>query len=156
MEVAMVKHSENNKTYWFGVPKHLEGELHTGDRVVCDTVKGTQGGVVVSAGMRDQDVADVMKASGATYPLRMIVGVTRDIPLKKIVIPEEFKRTPPLDAKLAKRFLEYHYTGNFHTKVLVDEKGVLRDGYTAYLAAKTLHLPYLTASVGNGKKVGVS
>ena len=156
MEVAMVKHSENSKIYWFGVPKQLEGELHSGDRVICDTAKGAQDGVVVSAGMRDQDVADVMKTSGATYPLRMIVNVTKDIPLKKIVIPEEFKRTPPRDWKLAKRFLEYHHTGSFHTKVLVDEDGILRDGYTAYLAAKTLHLPYLTASVGNGKKVGVS
>ena len=27
MEVAMVKHSENSKVYWFGVPKQLEGEL---------------------------------------------------------------------------------------------------------------------------------
>ena len=29
-------------------------------------------------------------------------------------------------------------------------------GYTAYLAAKTLHLPYLTASVGSGKKAEAS
>ena len=100
MEVAMVKHSENSKIYWFGVPKQLEGELHSGDRVVCDTAKGAQSGVIISAGMRDQDVADVMKASGATYPLRMIVDVTKDIPLKKIVIPEEFKRTLPRDWKL--------------------------------------------------------
>lgn len=156
MEVAMVKHSENSKIYWFGVPKQLEGELHSGDRVVCDTAKGAQSGVIISAGMRDQDVADVMKASGATYPLRMIVDVTKDIPLKKIVIPEEFKRTLPRDWKLAKRFLEYYHTGSFHTNVLVDEKGVLRDGYTAYLAAKTLHLPYLTASVGSGKKAEAS
>ena len=27
MEVAMVKHSENSKIYWFGVPKQLEGEM---------------------------------------------------------------------------------------------------------------------------------
>ena len=156
MEVAMVKHSQNSKIYWFGVPQQLEGEPHSGDRVICDTAKGAQDGVVVSAGMRDQDVADVMKTSGATYPLRMIVNVTKDIPLKKIVIPEEFKRTPPRDWKLAKRFLEYHHTGSFHTKVLVDEDGILRDRYTAYLAAKTLHLPYLTASVGNKKNTEAS
>ena len=156
MEVAMVKHSQNSKVYWFGVPKQLEGELHAGDRVICDTAKGAQSGVVVSAGMRDHDVADVMRSSGATHPLRMIVDVTKDIPLGKIVIPEEFRRTPPRDWKLAKRFLEYYHTGSFHTKVLVDEAGVLRDGYTAYLAAKTLHLPYLRASVGGGKNVGAS
>ena len=72
------------------------------------------------------------------------------------MIPEEFRRTPPRDWKLAKRFLEYYHTGSFHTKVLVDEAGVMRDGYTAYLAAKTLHLPYLRASVGGGKNVGAS
>ena len=42
-----------------------------------------------------------------------------------------------------KRFREYYRTGQFNTRVTVDDSGVLLDGYTAYKVAKMLHLTHL-------------
>lgn len=83
-------------------------------------------------------------ASGATFPLRKIVATTVNIALDSIVIPNYMVRSRPSDEKIAKRFMEYYHNKRFNTNVVVAENGVLVDGYTAYLVAKVLGLPYIS------------
>ena len=143
MKVAMIKHSPTGKVFWFGVPKELECKVRPGRRVACDTSRGERYGTVVGANLNEMDVKDIMTASGATFPLRMITKVTQDVSMALISIPDFMGRTKPRDDKIAKRFLEYYHHGKFNTNIVVDENNVLLDGYSAYLVAKLLRIPYL-------------
>lgn len=159
MKVAMVKHHKNGKTFWFEVPKELEGQIEDGVCVVCDTVRGKQPGFVVGRPLDSDSVRDIMEKSGAAFPLRMTLSVKstdaakpvdvtlRKIPMEKIKVPGYLLSSKPGNSKIAKRFMEYYHTGGFRTRVIVTGRGVLKDGYTAYLAAKTLRLPSLLAEV---------
>lgn len=140
MNVVMVKHGNCGKIYWFEVPDHLEASIVPGIRVACDTSRGKKYGLVVGSIVDADDVREVMYASGATFPLRKIIAVTFDIPLDIIQIPDYMKRTKPSDDKIAKRFMEFYHTGQFDTNVALDDKGVLVDGYSAYLVAQKIGL----------------
>ncbi|NBH76993.1 hypothetical protein D3Z52_02105 [Clostridiaceae bacterium] len=144
MNVAMIKHGNCGKVYWFEVPDHLADKVKPNARVACDTARGRKCGVVVGSVVNDADVRELMIASGATFPLRKIVGTTCDVAVDSIVIPDYMKRSRPSDDKIAKRFMEYYHTGKFSTNVVVADNNVLMDGYTAYLVAKVLKLPYLS------------
>lgn len=81
MKVAMVKHKPYGKVFWFEIPEHLVGKLQPGFRVACNTARGRRYGTVVAADLDEQDVKEVMLASGATFPLSTIEATTqfRDI-----------------------------------------------------------------------------
>ncbi len=140
MNVAMVKHGNCGKVYWFEVPDHLVAGITPGIRVACDTSRGRKYGVVVGSVVNADDVREIMQASGAIFPLRKIVAVTYDIPLDIIQIPDYMKHTKPHDEKIAKRFMEFYHTGQFDTNVALDGKGFLVDGYSAYLVAQKIGL----------------
>lgn len=165
MKVAMVKHSKDGKTLWFEVPEELEDKIDDGTRVVCDTVRGQQPGFAVGRPLDSDSVHDIMEKSGAVFPLRKILsvkgagtekteGVTlKKVPMENIKVHGYLLSSKPSNSKIAKRFMEYYHTGGFRTRVIVTERGVLKDGYTAYLAAKTLRLPALLAEVeANGEE----
>ena len=144
MNVVMVKHGSCGKVYWFEVPDQISPQLLPGTRVACDTVRGKKYGVTVGSVVSSDDVMEVMLASGATLPLRKILDAAHDIELTDITIPDYMARHSPSDALLSKRFLEFYHTMQFNTNVVVDENGVLKDGYSAYLVAKMLRLSVIS------------
>lgn len=140
MNVAMVKHENCEKIYWFEVPDHLVTDVTLGIHVLCDTARGKKYGTVVGSVVNAKDV----QISSATFPLRQIIAVAHDIALDSIKIPDYMKRASPSDNKIAKRFLEYYHTMKFDTNVVVKNDGTLEDGYSAYLVAKMLALPSIS------------
>lgn len=144
MNVVMVKHGSCGRVYWFEVPDQIGHQLLPGTRVACDTVRGKKYGVTVGSVVDSDDVMEVMQTSGATFPLRKIIDAARDIRLTSITIPGYMAQHSPCDALLSKRFLEYYHNAQFNTKVVVDENGVLKDGYSAYLVAKMLGLSVIS------------
>ena len=66
-------------------------------------------------------------------------------PIEAIKIPSYLAHSTPSEDKIVRRFLEYYRTGQFNTRVTVDDGCVLTDGYTAYKVAKMLHLTHLIA-----------
>ncbi len=150
MTIAMVKHEKSDKIYWFEVPDNLTSDVIPGVNVNCDTARGKQRGVVVGTAVKSDHLAGILASSGATFPLRKIISVIHTptrIPMKNIRIPQYMARTQPCDKKIAKRFLEVYHTGKFNTNVVVTDKSVLVDGYSAYLVAKTIGFDFLTAAV---------
>lgn len=145
MKVAMVKHKPYGKVFWFEIPEHLVGKLQPGSRVACNTARGRRYGTVVAADLDEQDVKEVMLASGATFPLSTIEATTQKVLMSAIKIPEYMARTEPRDEKIAKRFLEIFHTGQFNTNIALDDRGFLVDGYSAYLVAQTLGFTFLSA-----------
>ena len=91
----------------------------------------------------EDDAKEIMIAAGAKFPLRKIVAVGCLIPIDAIKVPTYMSRSVPNEEKIVKRFREYYRTGQFNTRVTVDDSGVLLDGYTAYKVAKMLHLTHL-------------
>ena len=100
---------------------------------------------VVAADLDEQDVKEVMLASGATFPLSTIEATTQEVLISAIKIPVYMARTKPSDEKIAKRFLEFYHTGQFNTNVALDDNAVLIDGYSAYLVAQKVGLTFLPA-----------
>lgn len=152
MKVALVKHGNCGKVYWFEVPERLSDDVVTGVRVTCDTARGKKTGVVVDTAVLDPEQGrEVLSSAGAVLPLRQILSVEKDILMADIKIPDYMKRSAPRDDKIAKRFLEYYHTMRFNTNVSIREDGTLVDGYSAYLVAKMLNLPFLSATVKQPK-----
>lgn len=145
MKVAMVKHKPYGKVFWFEIPEHFVGKLQPGFRVACNTARGRRYGTVVAADLDEQDVKEVMLASGATFPLSTIEATTQKVLMSTIKIPGYMARTKPSDEKIAKRFLEFYHTGQFNTNVALDDNAVLIDGYSAYLVAQKVGLTFLPA-----------
>ena len=145
MKVAMVKHKPYGKVFWFEIPEPLVGKLQPGFRVACNTARGRRYGTVVAADLDEQDVKEVMLASGATFPLSTIEATTQKVLMSAIKIPKYMARTKPSDEKIAKRFLEFYHTGQFNTNVALDDNAVLVDGYSAYLVAQKVGLVFLPA-----------
>ena len=145
MRAVMVEHTTESKGYWFEAPNNLADKIHPGVRVVCDTAIGQQDGTVSSVLLSngEDDAKEIMIAAGAKFPLRKIVAVGCLIPIDAIKVPTYMSRSVPNEEKIVKRFREYYRTGQFNTRVTVDDSGVLLDGYTAYKVAKMLHLTHL-------------
>lgn len=149
MTAVMVRHSGESKGYWFEVPDNLTDKIQPGTHVACNTAIGQQPGTVVGvlASNGEDEAKKIMVAAGAKFPLRKIVAVERSVPIEVIKIPSYLARSTPSEDKIMRRFLEYYRTGQFNTRVTVDDDCVLTDGYTAYKVAKMLHLTHLVAVV---------
>lgn len=147
MRAVMVKHTTESNGYWFEAPDNLADKIHPGVRVVCDTAIGQQDGTVSSVLLSngEDDAKEIMIAAGAKFPLRKIVAVRCLVSIDTIKIPTYMTRSVPSEEKIVKRFREYYCTGQFDTRVTVDDSGMLLDGYTAYKVAKMLHLTHLLA-----------
>lgn len=147
MTAVMVKHNDESKGYWFEVSDNLTDKIQPGTHVVCDTAIGQQHGTVIGVLVSngEDEAKKIMVAAGAKFPLRKIVAVEQSIPIEAIKIPSYLAHSTPSEDKIVRRFLEYYRTGQFDTRVTVDDDCVLTDGYTAYKVAKMLHLTHLIA-----------
>lgn len=144
MKYVAVQHNPGDtKVWWFAVPEKLESKVYIGAVVVCDTRKGkAKGGVVhIMEGIPQEKARSII---GDRFPLKSIIAVYIDAPMEDIYIPMGFLARYPSPNKIALRVAEFYDTGRFDTRVVFDQDGQLKDGYTAYLVAKmfghdTLH-----------------
>lgn len=74
----------------------------------------------------------------AEYDCRVMNLERRIVPLDKIGVTRAFAETQPHNEKLNKRLDEWRRNGKFDTEIYVTEKGVLFDGYTAFLVYRML------------------
>lgn len=56
--------------------------------------------------------------------------------LEDIKIKRCFKRTPPKKEKMKKKLDYYNRTGRYESKIILNKRNRLVDGYTTYLLAK--------------------
>lgn len=132
-----VKHKpESNRLFWFSVPDNISHRVLLGSRIVCDTRQGNnERGVVCQINNQVLD-ADGVKRLTNNRPIKSITGVECDFNLADIKIPSKFARSNIHEEKLQKRIEEFEATGMFNTSVIVRASdGMLKDGYSAYMAA---------------------
>ena len=149
MTFAEVFHYANpDRKFWFEVPFMLQTLIHVGDNVLCNTSKGLYHGRVtkVLEGLSDEEFEDAF----GFLPTAEIVGVHKDIPMDGIEIPEAYESSLPHAGKIGKRVNEL-YSGHFKTRIEIDPRLIIKDGYTAYLVAKMFDLDTLPClvSIGN-------
>lgn len=148
MNIVSVKHpSGGEKEYWFEVPVGLVSQTKKGSRVVCDTIRGREFGIVNSDVISGENVEQLAIRLGARLPLKKILSVTNLMPMNKIKVPMRFIYTRPHPDKIAKRMREFYDHRAFDTDVVVDQNGNLLDGYTAYLVAKMFDMRYVDVRV---------
>ena len=58
------------------------------------------------------------------------------IRIEDIKITNDFKKHPPRDNKMKKKWKYYRNTGRLMEEIILDNKGRLIDGYTSYLIAE--------------------
>lgn len=126
----------DGKEYCFEVPDCMRDMIFGGTRVLCNTARGQQTGVVTVPIMSGAGAEEMAVRNGATFPLQQVVGVVATMDVNQIQLPEHLRRSVPAVEKLQRRMFEYARDGYFHTNVEVDSNGVLLDGYTAYLVCK--------------------
>lgn len=56
-------------------------------------------------------------------------------PIEDIIISEDFKNTPPTERKMKYKRKQLEETGELKKNIIINEEGVLIDGYTTYLLA---------------------
>ena len=141
MNIVEVRHKANQKrTFWFEVPGNLKDKIQRGDLVICKTRNGNDFGVAQTGVLSGDGVERLAIMNGATLPLREIVSIKKEYPVKEIRISQEMKKTYPRAAKIEARLKEYCEGGFFRTNFKIGKDGYLEDGYTAYLVAKMLDL----------------
>lgn len=70
----------------------------------------------------------------------MLKANSRTLPIEEIKVPTAFAQTTPGRNKVEMRKAFYKIAGKFDKEIIVDRKGYLFDGYSAYIAAKELGL----------------
>jgi len=149
MNVVLVQHNEQStKKYCFGVPDRLMPYVEYGSDVICDTRRGNMPGKIVSQIMTDEEAGHAIAEHGVTIPLKNIVAVVKNINIANIQIPISMILSEPRESKLAKRRRELKTFGCVKTKVRVDDDGILRDGYTAYLVCKNKGMATIPVAIG--------
>ncbi len=135
MTFVGVKHHKNDdKLFWFYVPKSIADHVAKYSDVVCSTSKGNSRGVVEEIIITD-NVFDAKKLIQRPFPLNNIVAVKTQFPLWMLSIPARFVQSKPSPEKIASRVRELYRDGRFNTMVEVNSDGVLTNGYTAFLVA---------------------
>lgn len=148
MNIVLVKHSEQQaKKYCFAVPDSVLPHIHQGDSVICETRRGNNPGCVVSSVLTGEDAERVMAENGATTPLRNIIAVVKNIDIVGIRIPIWMELHRPHENKVERRRRELRSYGCVRTKVDIDNGGILRDGYTAYIACKECGMSTIPVAV---------
>ncbi len=141
--VVEVKHHPNaKKTYCFAVPACFAFNILPGTLLEVDTCKGKTLATAVSRATCDPGkMKEMMARTGAREPLRPVTAVQGWANPRSIDIPAHFLMAPPSHGKLRLREQEYRQDGAFHTRIEVTHIWhTLRDGYSAYVAAKRLGL----------------
>lgn len=155
MKLAEVKHKKNDeRTWWFAISKSIEPFVDVGKSVLCRTRYGNSDGVVVGLIETDKnfDKDELKKLTNNHLELKKIFAVKTKIPIDKIKIPESFIKTNPSEDKINQRIDEFNTYRKYQTIVYVDKYFCLKDGYTAYIAAKSLNQKYIEAYVATNFK----
>lgn len=147
MNIILVKHPDSAKLYCFSVPDHLATSVRRGSKVICNTARGMEVGIVKTGVITGSGAEDVARLNGARFPLADIDGVFVDLPMEEIGIPDYIAKSIPATEKIAKRLDEYRKCRAFFTSVVLNREHELIDGYSAYLVAKMLDLKYLPVYV---------
>lgn len=136
MKYVAVRHKpEQEKLYWFLMPESISDKAIVGSEVICNTRRGKAKGVIeaIIEGASQDEANRIMRTNSR---IKNIIAIAVDYELGKIHIPSRFRSTSPDPSKLSARIKEFYKTGGFDTPVVFSPKGVLMDGYTAYLVAK--------------------
>ena len=149
MDIAFVKLDKrrDGKEYCFEVPEQFKDLIKEGVRVLCDTARGRLTGVVTIPTMSGPGAEEMARRAGAYFPLKQIVGVKVFMAVEDITLPHYLRRSIPNAAKLHKRMTEFAETGEFDTRVVVDQDGTLLDGYSAYLVCKMWDIPFISVTI---------
>lgn len=148
MNIVLVQHSEKQtQKFCFSIPDDVLPYIHQGTNVICETRRGKSPGCVVSPIFSGEDAERVMAENGATNPLRSIVAIVKNINMDSIRIPIWMELHEPHEDKIERRNRELKSLGCVRTKVDVGDDGVLKDGYTAYLACKKRGMSVIPVAV---------
>lgn len=142
MKAVLVEHTGNGKPYCFSLPDWFDKDVPLGTNVVCRTRRGITRGMTVSNVYEGDFAREAAIYNGAKFPLAKIEQVQLCVKPDDIVVPGIFKNSNPSARKLQRRRDEHAKYGKFLTPVVVSRRGVLQDGYTAYLVAKELGIDF--------------
>lgn len=130
-----VKHQPTQtQTYWFEVPESLCKSVKMGSKVLCDTRRGNQEGIVVSI-IEGVGQNKAQQTIGARFPLKKIVAATASLDIEEIHIP--FDMQACWDLKDIYETMEsYFAVGYFSGEIKFSTNNDLIKGYSEYLVAK--------------------
>jgi len=140
MNIVEVCHKCGGKSFWFEVPDELKDMIHEGSSVVCSTKVGNSAGIAQTSVFSGDGIEMIAVQNGATLPLKSIIAVQVNFPMSEIKIGNHMKATRPARKKIQERLAEYYKDEKFYTRVSIDKRGYLVDGYSAYLVAKMFDL----------------
>lgn len=140
MNIVEVCHKCGGKSFWFEVPDELKDMIHEGSSVVCNTKVGNSAGIAQTSVFSGDGIEMIAVQNGATLPLKSVIAVQANFPMSEIKIGNHMKATKPAQKKIRERLAEYYKDGKFYTRVSLDRRGYLVDGYSAYLVAKMFDL----------------
>jgi len=140
MNIVEVCHKCGGKSFWFEVPDELRDMIHEGSSVVCSTKVGNSAGIARTSVFSGDGIEMIAVQNGATLPLKSVIAVQTNYPLSEIKIGNHMKMTRPARKKIVERLKEYYEDEKFYTRVSIDKRGYLVDGYSAYLVAKMFDL----------------
>ncbi|MEF9983721.1 MAG: hypothetical protein RR710_04180 [Oscillospiraceae bacterium] len=69
------------------------------------------------------------------------------IDISQIIIPDNFKNNLPSTSKLASKYGLYKMTHELRDSIIIDENGILINGYITYLLAKMLDINILSVEI---------
>lgn len=147
MNIVEVCHKCGGKSFWFEVPDELVDMIHEGSSVVCSTKVGNSAGIAQTSVFSGDGIEVFAVQNGATLPLKSVIAVQMDYPVSDIKIGNHMKKTRPAKKKLFERLTEYYKDETFYTRVSIDKRGYLVDGYSAYLVAKMFDIKEIPAVV---------
>lgn len=143
MYVVPVKLQNNDKEFCFTASKEVFALIVPPAHVVVHTKFKDQVARVVNAPFildenDPEQMAKFAERFGVNLPYQPVLGVLRlAARLDEVTVPYHFRK--PNREKLENLFFQYLNDGWFDTAYKVDENGVLRDGYSAYLIAQQLN-----------------
>lgn len=154
LHIVAVKHKpEQKKNYWFEVPEKLVPLIQNGTTVLCNTRRGQQSGVAQTDVYYVDVVNRLAEYEGARLPLRKIIGVRKEIPMRGIKIGSHLETSYPSKNRMIQRLKEFYDCGAFCTRVVVDSAGWLIDDYSAYLVAKMFGLTSIPIWIHSAKEI---
>jgi len=154
MNVVLVQHNDARlKKYCFVVPDKLVPHIDLGTKVICDTQRGRVPGIIVSSVMTGEEAYRTIESEHATFPLRSVVSIIKEIDIENIKVPVWMERSTPNKDKIRHRKQEIRLLGGVKTKVKIND-GVLKDGYTAYLVCRNAGMSVIPVVVDYVQEIG--
>ena len=143
MKLVAVRHQPSHvNVWWFSVSDKLCDKVSVGSNVLCLTRKGPSEGEVLGV-LECKSHMEAALITRNCCELKPVIAVNVGFKIDKIKIPECFLDSTPSSEKILHRIEDFSKTGKFNTPVIFNSNGELKDGYSAYIAAKLLNLTTL-------------